>query len=97
MKVLNFKSNSVQENNTVSTNIKLVESIEKKYNPTFLTDDIQIKNFKNIASKLKVDETLDLATIENLRNEIKNNKFTTEQLADSMIKNIKESLWHKRF
>lgn len=97
MKVLNFKSNSVQEKNSISTNIKSVENIEKKNSQTYLSDDVQIKNFKSIASKIKIDDTLDLDTIERLRNEIQNNNFSTEKLADSLIKNIKESMWHKRF
>lgn len=96
MKVLNFKSNSVQEKNSISTDIKNVTNADKKSNQNYISDDIQIKNFKNIASKMQVDETLDLDVIERLRAELKNKSFTTEELANSMIKNLKESVWHKR-
>lgn len=97
MKVLNFKSNSIQEKNNISTDIQKIKNIDNKSNHAFITDDIQIKNFKSIVSKIKIDETLDLESIERLRNEIKNKTFTTEQLADSLIKNIKESSWRERF
>ena len=96
MKILSFKNNSVQENNTISNTVAKIES--RPINPGFSqsTQEIKLKNFSDTIAKLKVENELDVATIERLKNELSSNSITSEKLADAMIDYVKNNQWNKR-
>lgn len=97
MKVLSFINNSVQEKKSVSRSMKQIETL--KTTPNFIANEstINIKNFKDIASKIALDDTLDLDAINKFREELSSKKITSEVLAEAIIKEIKDSQSYKRF
>lgn len=96
MKVLGFKSNSVQEKISISNNQEMDKFKSKELNKkSCVSHDINIKNFQDTISKLNTDDGLDIDKIEQLRAELSSNTITSEILAESMINYLKNNSWHK--
>lgn len=96
MKILDLKNTSVQEKFSIENTIQNVKTkTNNNSNSALVSQDINIRNFKDTIAKLKVDEDLDVDTIEKLRAEINSNKISSEIIADSMISYIKNNSWHK--
>ena len=97
MKILDFKSTSVQEKISIENTIQNVKTkTNNNSNSALVSQDINIRNFKDTIIKLKVDEDLDVNTIVKLRAEINSNKISSEIIADSMINYMKNNSWHKK-
>ena len=96
MKILDIKSNTIQKKSTINENFGCIKVKEKRNSDSVLvTQDINIKNFKDTVVKLKVEEDLDVETIQKLRAEINSNNISSEIIADSMITHLKNTSWHR--
>lgn len=96
MKILSFKNTSVQEKNNVTATSNKIAPVQKSTDSTLVLQDIHLKNFKATAAKMTIEEDLDSATIEKLRQELSSSSFSTEKLADAMLNYIENNSWHKR-
>lgn len=96
MKILDFKNNTVQEKISIGNTVQNIKPTSNNNSTsTLVSQDINIRNFKDTIAKLKVDEELDIDTIEKLRAEINSDKISSEVIADSMIGYMKNNSWHK--
>lgn len=96
MKILDIKTNYIQEKAAIGHDIKNT-NIQQKINADSITisQDINIKNFKDTIVKLKVEDDLDIETITKLRAEINSNSISSETIADAMINHLKNTSWHR--
>ena len=96
MKILDIKTNYIQDKVAISHDIQNT-NIKQKINSdsTTISQDINIKNFKDTIVKLKVEDDLDIETITKLREEINSNNISSETIAESMINHLKNTSWHR--
>lgn len=97
MKILDIKNNSIQEKVAISHGIQNANiKPQNNSNSIKISQDINIRNFKDTIVKLKVEEELDIETINKLRAEINSNNISSEIIADSMINHLKNTSWHRK-
>lgn len=96
MKILGFKSNSVSEKLDITTNTKNINLAKKSKEVSSIPQNINIKNFDEVAAKIKVEEEIDMAKLDKLREELNSTPVTSEKLADAIINYTKNNSWHKR-
>ena len=96
MKILGFKSNSVTEKLDITTNTENINSVKKLNGVSSTSQKIDVKNFDEIAAKISIEEEIDMAKLDKLREELKASPVTSENLADALINYTKNNSWHKR-
>lgn len=96
MKVLGFKSNSVAEKLDITTNIKNTNSVKNTNEVSTISESLNVKNFDKVASKINIEDEINMAKLEKIQEELKSSPVTSEKLAEAIINYTKNNSWHKR-